>query len=83
VALEHERNEILFVDVCGAEEALPLVDLLSTIERPTINISRCTHMHAAVLQTLVAYKPSLSAGPTDTFLQRWILPILAPADGSA
>jgi hypothetical protein len=77
VALLLENDEILLIDACGAEEALELVDLLSKAERPTINLSRCTYVHAALLQTLLAYKPVISAAPTEPFLQRWIVPLLS------
>jgi hypothetical protein len=83
MALAFEHNEIWLIDGCGAEEALELVDLLSKAERPTINLSRCTYLHAALLQTVLAYKPAITAGPTEPFLQRWIFPMLAMVSGSA
>jgi hypothetical protein len=76
MALQFVGNEIWLIDDCGAEEALELVDLLLKAERPTINLSRCSNMHAALLQTFLAYKPAVSAEPAEPFLRRWILPIL-------
>jgi hypothetical protein len=77
MALRLEGNEIWLIDVCGAEEALEFVDLLLKAERPTINLSRCTHLHAALLQTVIAFKPAVSAQPTEPFLQKWISPMLS------
>jgi hypothetical protein len=77
MALRLEGNEIWLIDVCGAEEALEFVDLLLKAERPTINLSRCTHLHAALLQTVIAFKPAVSAQPTAPFLQKWISPMLS------
>lgn len=77
MSLHIEGDEIWLVDACGAEEALELVDLLLKAERPTINLSRCTNLHAALLQTVLAYKPAVSAEPAEPFLRRWILPFIA------
>jgi hypothetical protein len=77
MALRLEGSEVWLIDVCGAEEALEFVDLLLKAERPTINLSRCTHLHAALLQTVIAFKPAVSAQPTEPFLQKWISPMLS------
>ncbi|MGD0471910.1 MAG: hypothetical protein ABSB70_01695 [Candidatus Velthaea sp.] len=81
--LQFEQDEIWLIDACGAEEALELVDLLSRPQRPKINLSRCSYLHAALLQTVLAYKPAISQGPTEPFLERWIVPMLAAETGSA
>lgn len=77
MALEFRRNEVVLSANCGAEEALELAEWLAKRKRPKAHLGACTHLHAALLQTLLAYKPALSAAPTDPFLRRWVLPLLA------
>lgn len=76
--LEFRDHEVRLVETCGAEEALELSDWLSNTELPKVDIAECTNLHPALLQTLLAYKPVLSAEPKDPFLIRWIRPMLAP-----
>ncbi len=81
--LEFRPSEVRLVDTCGAEDALELVDWLSKEERPAVDLAACTNMHPALLQTLLAFKPAISAGPTDPFITQWILPLLAPVRDAA
>jgi hypothetical protein len=76
MALEFRRNEVVLSQSCGAEEALELVDWLSRHKRPKVHLGACEHLHAALLQTLLAHKPAVSVGPTDPFLRSWVLPLL-------
>jgi hypothetical protein len=80
MALEFRDDEVRLIDSCGAEEALELADWLSKLELPKVDLAACTHLHAALLQTLLAYRPAISAGPEDPFLARWVLPVLAACD---
>jgi hypothetical protein len=76
MALQFRRNEVVFSESCGADEALELAEWLAKQKRPKAHLAACAHLHAALLQTLLAYKPSISAAPTDPFLRRWVLPLL-------
>ncbi len=81
--LEFGRTEVALVGNCGAEEALELADWLAKRKRPKVNLAGCSHLHAALLQTIAAYRPAISAEPTDAFLARWLLPILTAAPKAA
>jgi hypothetical protein len=75
--LEFRADTVCFTQTCGAEDALELADWLLRTELPKADLGKCTHLHAALLQTLLAFKPTVSVGPEDPFLARWILPELA------
>ena len=75
--LEFRADTVSLRATCGAEDALELADWLSRTELPKADLEACTHLHAALLQTLLAYKPTITIGPEDPFLARWILPVLA------
>jgi hypothetical protein len=79
MSLEFRDDEVRLIDSCGAEEALELADWFSKVELPKANLAACTHLHAALLQTLLAYKPAIAAGPDDPFLARWVFPMLTAA----
>lgn len=62
------ENLAVFEDNCAVEEAEALLDWLRRVEHPLVDLSGCTHIHAAVLQTLLALHPGMVAAPTDSFL---------------
>jgi hypothetical protein len=78
--LEFRADCVALVDACGAEDALELADWFARSEAPKADLAACTHLHAALLQTLLAYEPSITAAPVDPFLARWILPLLTTPD---
>jgi hypothetical protein len=43
---------------------------------PAINLRRCTHLHTAVLQALMAARVKISVPPEDSFLRAWVMPAL-------
>jgi hypothetical protein len=75
--LEFREDTVCLTQTCGAEDALALADWLSQTVLPKADLGECTHLHAALLQTLLAYKPAVSVEPVDSFLARWILPVLS------
>ncbi|HYD67661.1 hypothetical protein [Azospirillum sp.] len=61
---------------CTVEEALPLNDWLLAEKGPAVDLRRCTGLHTALLQLLLATRPALASGPEDPFLARWVAPLL-------
>ncbi|MDO9711601.1 hypothetical protein [Paracraurococcus lichenis] len=52
---------------CAAEEAEPLAAWLRETTSPGLDLSGCDHMHTAVLQALLAFRPRIAAAPADPF----------------
>lgn len=51
-----------------------------------VNLRKCTHLHTAVLQAMLAAGVKVSVPPTDPFLTTWVLPLLerlSPAEDDA
>lgn len=65
----------------SVEDVEPLIAWLGDTRRPAVNLRRCTHLHTAILQALLAARVQVSAPPADPFLLAWILPILKGAIG--
>jgi hypothetical protein len=77
--LEFRPDEVCLSGVSVAEEALELSEWLAGHTDPKVNLAACTDLHTSLLQTLLAYKPVISAPPHDAFLTRWVVPLLAAA----
>ena len=69
-------GEAVFTGTCVIEEAESLQAWLKEHPEGPVNLSACEHLHTAVLQTLLAFKPKLSHPPTDGFLAKYIQPHL-------
>jgi anti-anti-sigma regulatory factor len=51
-----------------AEDAESLAQWLKEQGKAAVNLSRCDHVHAAVLQVLLALEPKVTALPADPWL---------------
>lgn len=76
--LTTNRRTATLIGEVGVEEAEPLMCWLRATPNPTVRLDRCTHLHSAVLQTLLAARPRVCGTPSDPFLARWVTPLLAP-----
>ncbi|MCQ4161521.1 hypothetical protein NON00_16505 [Roseomonas sp. GC11] len=65
---------------CSIEEAETLAHGLRQMKRPRVDLSGCTHLHLAVLQTLLAFRPLVAAPPEDPFLGRLIAGLPSPPE---
>ena len=69
--------------VCTVEEALPLLEFLQSHRTARIGLDSCTHLHTAILQVLLAVRPPIAALPQETFLARWLSPMLETPEKKA
>jgi hypothetical protein len=67
---------------CRVEDAEPLLGWLQEDRGRIVDLTEAEHLHAAVLQVLMALKPTLRGGSRDAFVQSWIIPALE-AESSA
>lgn len=68
---------------CHVEEAETLLTLLQAETEPILDLSSCDHLHAALVQVILAFRPPVRDGCSDAFLRRWVLPGLLRADSHA
>ena len=81
MAIEYGKTVAKLQGTCGVEEADELLQWLQANPRGKVNLKGCEHLHAAVLQVLMALRPPLSAAPDDPFLARWVLPAIDQSGG--
>ena len=64
---------------CRVEDAEPLVGLLVGSSSVQVDVSGAEGLHTAVIQVLIAFKPTLIGRPANPFLQDWVIPLLQSA----
>lgn len=75
--ISFDERRATLAGVCGAETAEPLLSWL--IDRPDAeaDLAACRHLHAAVLQVLIAAGARVVGTPQDAFVREHLLPLLA------
>ena len=63
------------------EEAEGFLGWLQKHPKPKLDLSACTHLHAAQLQVLMAARPVISNWPEDNEFRGWLEAALEPAIG--
>jgi hypothetical protein len=58
------------------EDAEALLALIQAPGSSPVDIGDAIHLHAAVIQVLLAFKPSIVGDPADGFLSRFVAPML-------
>jgi hypothetical protein len=76
VSLQLGSRTAVLEGVVTVEEAEPLADWLRRTSAPRVNLRKCTHLHTAVLQCLLAAGVTISVPPADPFLRTWVLPLV-------
>ncbi|MBB6251194.1 hypothetical protein [Nitrospirillum iridis] len=71
-----ENDFIRLEGACAAEDAETLVSALQGAADPIVDVSRCLHLHGAVVQVLLAFRPSVRGMAEDIFLRDWVIPHL-------
>jgi hypothetical protein len=65
--IEFTKKKISLQGYCSVEEAEGVFDWLQKHEHGTLHLEGLEHLHAAVLQTLMASQRSIKALPADEF----------------
>lgn len=71
-----DGNVIVLEGPCRVEDAEPLLGWLQADSERTIDLAGAEHLHAAVLQVLMALQPTIRGMAEDAFLRDWIAPAL-------
>ena len=72
MAIEYKKTVAVFDENIAVEEAEGLLDWLVKNPKGKLNLTTCTHIHAANLQVLMVVKPTIANEPSDKELQRWL-----------
>jgi hypothetical protein len=73
----HLDGKIIRLDgACPVEDAETLLGLLQLAPGRLVDMSAAEHLHAAVVQVLLAFRPPVSGAPADAFVVAWLAPLL-------
>jgi hypothetical protein len=76
MAVSFGETTVVIDDVCGVEDALPLLEFLQSHRAAHIDMQACTNLHSAVLQVAMAAADRITVLPEEDFLRRWLTPLL-------
>lgn len=74
MAITYDKKVALFTDAISIEDAEILLEWLKKTPKSQLDLSQCTHMHAAILQVLMAVNPIIAAWPQAENLRTWLEP---------
>jgi hypothetical protein len=59
--IRYTKTRVHFEDRCAVEEALRLVGFLAEYPRAKVTLAKCTGLHSALIQVLMAFRPTVLA----------------------
>ena len=74
--ITYKENVAMLQGHCEIEEAETLLTWLFEHPQGEIDLKQVEHIHAAILQVLMALKPVISAWPDDDKVEFWLVPAL-------
>lgn len=69
-----DGNVIILEGPCRVEDAEPLLGWLQADRGRMVDLTGAEHLHAAVLQVLMALRPAIQGTAGDAFLRDWVTP---------
>jgi len=82
MSIVQKSKVIVLEGKCPVDEAEPLLAWLQEHPKGKVNLSKCEHLHAALLQVLMTVKPKISSMPRDAGLYTWIQSALDVVESS-
>lgn len=70
MAIRYLKKHAALEDIVTVEDAQTLLDWLKKQPKPAVNLSKCKHLHAAVLQVLLVTRPQVTGDISDPWLAR-------------
>lgn len=77
MSIRCEGTVIYLEGSCAVEEAEILAGLLEENNARSVDLAACVHLHGALVQTLLVFRPTVQGAPEDVFIKDFIRPALA------
>jgi hypothetical protein len=69
------EDEIIYLEgFCHVEDAEELLALVQTNASHPVDLTHCSHLHAALVQILLTFRPTIIGICGDPFIRDWLLP---------
>ena len=72
MAIEYKKKCVVLAGAVSVEAAEDLLQWHQNNPKCRVDLSACTHLHAAVLQVLMASRMAVSVWPQDEDLKTWL-----------
>lgn len=72
MGIVYKKKSAQLSDEIGIDEAEALLQWLQANPQATLNLGGCRHVHAAILQILMAAQATVSVWPQDDGLAAWL-----------
>jgi len=76
MSIEYKKTVAIVDGECLIEDAETLLEWVLLNPKGKINLKQCGHMHTAVLQVILATRPSVSAWPEANSESAWLVSVL-------
>lgn len=83
MSIEIAGTTVRIVGNAAVEDAEPLLAALLDDPARTVDLDHAAHLHSAVIQLLLAIRPTIAGMPAHPFFAAWILPLLDRNPGTA
>jgi hypothetical protein len=74
MGIRYMKKQASLEEIVTVEDAEGLLEWLKKQPKPAVNLSKCQHMHAAVLQVLLTCRPAINGAINDPLLARALMP---------
>lgn len=81
MAIDYGKKTAMLKGVVSVDDAEALQNWLQKHPKGRIDLSECTHLHAADLQVVMAARPVIAAWPAAADLRAWLEPVLGSLSG--
>ncbi len=68
----YKESTVVLSEVVSVEEAEDLLEWLHAHPKGMVDLYDCVHLHTAVLQVLMAARPSIASWPKDAAFGAWL-----------
>ncbi len=72
MAIEYQGDTAIFTGICTIEEGEGFFEWIREQESPSVKFRDIEHIHTAILQTLLYFKPSIEGIDEDPFWGNFI-----------
>ncbi len=76
MSVARDGDVIVLSGPCRVEDAEPLTALMQDAPQACLDLSACEGLHAAVVQTILAFRPQIKGVARDPFVALWLSPLL-------
>jgi hypothetical protein len=68
MAIRYLKKHAALEDIVTVEDAETLLEWLKKQTKPAVNLSKCKHLHAAILQVLLVIRPQIVGEVPDPWI---------------